>query len=138
MKTYHGKIVFVCRNDGSISISDGYHTIDELYEHRHALFYAVCAAKKELTEVNYFGFASDDERAELENHFPWCSKLHHDGTMVDGYFIAGVCNEQAQVMTYHIPLQHWDKFTKVCSIRERAPEHDGHTSNDVLARLWAL
>ena len=98
--------------------SDGYHTFEELYEHRHALFLALCAAKEKL------GFAT------------WRSKLHHDGTMDDGWFIAGLENESGLMITYHLPIRLWDKCGILMNTFERAPEWDGHTSMEVIERVY--
>lgn len=97
--------------EGKGEISDGYHTFNELYEHRHALFAVAC---------HFLG--------------GWKSKLHQDGTMFPGWFIAGLttCDGPA---TYHLPLRLWDAFPG--RERERAPEWDGHTAGDVVTRLWA-
>ncbi len=92
--------------------SDGYHTFNELYEHRHAMFSILCR--------DYNG---------------WKSKLHADGTMFDGWFIAGIQTPSGQA-TYHLPLAWWNRL-KCCEF-ERAPEWDGHTSDDVLRRLHLM
>jgi hypothetical protein len=92
-------------------VSDGYHTFFELYEHRLTLF---CAF--------------------LKFNGGWKSKRHHDGSVWDGWFIAGT--EVAAVsITYHLPERLWD----ICPATEidAAPEWDGHTSDDVLERLKA-
>jgi len=91
-------------------ISDGYHTFNELYEHRHALFAVAC---------HFLG--------------GWKSKEHHDGTMFAGWFIAGLTTSEGMA-TYHLPIRLWDAFPG--RVRERAPEWDGHTANDVIGRLW--
>lgn len=90
-------------------ISDGYHTFNELYEHRHALFAAVCKM-------------SDS----------WKSKLHNDGTMFDGWFIAGINTPDGQA-TYHLPMRLYADFP--AKEIDKAPVWDGHTSNDVIARI---
>ena len=91
-------------------VSDGYHTFNELYEHRHALF-------ANLVKLN---------------PNTWKSKLHDDGTMFDGWFIAGIELKEG-VITYHIPLRLWDLFR--CQEIEKSPKWDGHSSNDVVERL---
>ena len=92
-------------------ISDGYHTLNELYEHRHALFACL------WTELN-----------------GWKSKKHADGTMFDGWFVAGIDLPHGSI-TYHIPLRLWDLFKS--NELSFAPEWDGHTSDDVINRLKA-
>ena len=97
----------------SAQVSDGYHTFEELYNHRMILFSIIC------------------------NSYPyraWKSKLHHDGTIYDNYFIVGI-NTPEGYFTYHYHLNHWDKFR----VRElpNAPEWDGHTSDDIV-RLYSL
>jgi hypothetical protein len=98
-------------------ISDGYHTFAELYEHRHALFVALCA------------------------HWPtwkgavWRAQHHSDGTMFPGWFIAGIGREPGKQITYHLPDQLWGKLDFAETFL-RAPEWDGHTPADVVRRLW--
>jgi hypothetical protein len=92
--------------------SDGYHTFNELYEHRHALFSVICA-----------------------DHGGWKSKLHSDGTMFEGWFIAGVLTPLGQA-TYHLPLSWWDRFR--CKELERGPEWDGHIAQQVPERIAAI
>lgn len=91
-------------------ISDGFHTFEELYEHRNTLFVALCNLCMIPGGV-------------------WKSKLHADGTMYPGYFIAGQVLGK-EVATYHLPLKYWDWLR--AEERERAPEWDGHTPADVV------
>ena len=104
---------------------DGYHTWDELYEHRIRLWLALC---------RYFiqGKASYDSRNV------WISKLHSDGTSLDGWFIMGIAKEMGNQITYHLPLSYWDECVKTAEVLEKAPEFDGHTTDDVLERLKNL
>lgn len=92
--------------------SDGYHTFNELYEHRHILFLYVLKAS--------------GDRA-------WRSRLHSDGTMINDWFIAGLETQSGQA-TYHLPVRMWELFKDIREIPS-APEWDGHTSNDVLVRI---
>lgn len=101
-------------------ISDGYHTFDELYEHRITLFIALC---KNLDGYKYAN--------------AWRSKLHSDGTSFDGWFILGINKEKGEQITYHLPISKWEE-TNFAEDLEKAPEWDGHTSNDVLERLKKL
>lgn len=92
-------------------ITDGYHTIPELYEHRRVLFQALCNQDRENS---------------------WKSKLHDDGTMFEDYFIVGINTSEGQA-TYHYELKYWDEFD-VPEI-PKAPPFDGHTPEDALARI---
>lgn len=97
-------------------VSDGSHTMQELYDHR-------CALTAVLATIG----AIDGEA--------WRSKQHHpsDAPMFDGYFIVGI-ELPAGTISYHYPLADWDGFAAVQEL-EHAPKWDGHTSADVVARL---
>lgn len=107
---------------GDIEADDGHHTFDELYEHRHVLFIALLKA-----------FWTGERRPGL-----WCSKLHHDGTMFDGWFIVGIDRSWGRQITYHLPIRYWDEVIKWARQQERAPEWDQHTSQEALDRLRSL
>lgn len=98
--------------------SDGYHTFDDLYDHRMALTAA-------LTRC-YGGIS-------------YRSKLHHpsDEPMFNGFFIVGMSLPTGQV-TYHYKLEYWHVFDHVQDA-EYAPKWDGHSPADVVKRLeeWA-
>lgn len=94
-------------------ISDGYHTFGELYHHRMVLFSIICNTYK--------------DRA-------WKSKLHHDGTMYDNYFIVGVTTDEGDY-TYHYHLDDWGRFD--VKELEKAPVWDGHKPEDI-TRLYSL
>ena len=95
-------------------ISDGYHTFDELYDHRITLFIALCHALE-----GYHKF--------------WKTYLHSDGTKWDGWFIAGITFDEGGQITYHIPEDRWEELD-VPEIA-KAPEYDGHTPKDVIDRI---
>lgn len=98
-------------NEINGQISDGFHTFDELYEHRHRLFIALALAVDKPC---------------------WKSKIHGDGTSFDGWFLA--CIEFDDPVSYHLPDRLWDD----CFMFESLPigkEWDGHTADDVLTRL---
>lgn len=102
--------------------SDGYHTFDELYEHRITLFIAL------------------GRQLMMDTCRPvqvWRSKFHSDGTFLEGWFIMGIGSVKGKQITYHLPLSKWEE-TNFCFDMEKAPEFDGHTSNDVLNRLKTL
>lgn len=100
-------------------VSDGYHTFGELYDHRITLFIALCHF------VNLY-----------TDKIVWKSKLHHDGTSYDGWFIMGIGEEKGKQISYHLPEKYWDE-AKVTTFAN-APEFDGHTSNNVLERIKSL
>ncbi len=94
------------------STSDGYHTFDELYYHRTALF--ACLVSLQPRQMAFK------------------SRKHADGTMHEGYFIAGIYTSRGWC-TYHCEDRWWPLFD--CSEREFAPEWDGHTPSDAIHRL---
>lgn len=102
-------------------ISDGYHTFGELYDHRIALFIALSNLLARLGSSEY----------------PvWKSRAHHDGTMFEGWFIAGIGLKSGKQISYHLPLADWDKLRSAEMIM--APEWDGHTPADVVERLLEI
>jgi hypothetical protein len=106
------------------NLSDGYHTFDELYAHRIALFATTCRGLNYISLIQYTPYT------------PWKSKLHSDGSALDGWFIAGLGTEPGEQITYHIPMSYWENWP--ADEIEKAPEWDGHTSADVLKRLAEL
>lgn len=109
----------------NLEVTDGYHTFDELYDHRITLFITLARILKE----DCGGIYSED--------FVWRSKLHDDGSSFDGWFILGLNKNHGRQMSYHIPLSRWDE-TNFAETLEKAPKFDGHTSADVLERLKTL
>ena len=99
-------------------ISDGYHTFGELYEHRCVLFFSLCV---------YL----------YRDHFVWRSKKHSDGSQYEGWFIMGIGTAAHQQISYHLPEKYWAN-TLFANTLERAPEWDGHTSDDVIERIKHL
>lgn len=95
-------------------LSDGYHTFDELYDHRSLLF---------LNMMTY-----EFDRA-------WFSDKHHNGSRYEGYFIAGIKTNKGDI-SYHLPNKYIELAHKTGATHlTRAPEWDGHSSQDVLTRL---
>ncbi len=109
-----GRLV-VLPETGIGDLSDGYHTFNELYHHRAILFSVICNEHPDIS---------------------WKSKLHHDGTMFDGMFIVGINTPEGQA-TYHYDINpYWDMF-RVREL-EKAPEWDGHTSEQAIERIAGL
>lgn len=104
-------------------VSDGYHTIAELYDHRITLFIALCRLAAELFNTT---------------NRPWRSRFHSDGNPAyEGWYIMGLGMRKGEQISYHIPLSRWEETNFVATL-DKAPEWDGHTSADVLERLKAL
>lgn len=113
-----GKVLKLPSDAGRVS--DGYHTFDELYTHRHALFIALMRAFPELS---------------------WRANNHHDGTGYDGFFIAGMVLPKIGDISYHLPLGYWELLDKSgITTLLNGREWDGHTSKDVINRVleWAV
>ncbi|NER37328.1 MAG: hypothetical protein F6J93_25740 [Oscillatoria sp. SIO1A7] len=93
-------------------VSDGYHTFNELYEHRHALYLVIANS-------GLIGSA-------------WKSKKHYDGSSYNGWFLLGIETSEGDI-SYHLPDALWEnaKVTKL----ERGKKWDGHNSQDVVNRL---
>lgn len=98
-------------------VSDGYHTIGELYEFR-----------------KLYNAALFNEWAESGKVNVGKSRLHHDGEKPfgGGWFVVWAELPTGQI-TNHYELKDWDLFR--LPEKEKAPEYDEHTSHDVLDRL---
>lgn len=107
-------------------MSDGYHTFNELYDHRITLWITLCRL-----------FARGNEREHGNGVQVWRSKYHSDGSSFEGWFILGLFEREGYQITYHLPLSRWGE-TNFADTIECAPEWDGHTPADVLERLKNL
>lgn len=100
-------------------VSDGHHTIDELYEHRRSLTAVLAAAA---------GTCGDS----------WRSMKHHpddDTPMFEGCFIVGIELPTGQIR-YHYGVEYWDEFSQVPEV-PWAPVWDGAGPSDTISRLKA-
>lgn len=104
-------------------ISDGYHTFDELYDHRCHLFVALIKCNPEMS---------------------WRAEKNDDGTKWDGWFVAGMDLPSGKI-TYHLPDWMWSMLDQcddciTFATLDIAPKWDGHTSQDVVQRLndWIM
>lgn len=112
---------------------DGYHTFDELYNHRATLFIVLCKElSKKITVDNVVGAKMHPVSKTI-----WRSKYHYDVTMYKDMFIMGIGTEDGKQITYHLDLDRWDEcdFAKTIA---KAPKFDGHTPDDILTRLKKL
>lgn len=118
----------------SDEVSDGYHTMDELYEHRHRLFLAL---------VKIY----DNYITPLNCHVKcWKARKHDDGSSYEGWFLLGMTVTRPHFnpdvpqdtfdISYHLPDKYWH-LAKVVEL-EKAPPYDGYKSGDVLERLLRL
>ena len=103
-------------NDSVGSLSDGYHTFDELYHHRAMLFAALC-----LTTFK---------------NCAWKSLLHNDPKepMYNGMFIVGIDTPFGQA-SYHYDIDPYWAIFKVKEL-DRAPKFDGHTPAEAIDRIF--
>lgn len=124
-----GKVV-VCQGPESMQVDDGYHTLDEVYEHRIQIFITLA---RQLVRLNAT-LHSDEVPTPV-----WRSKQHHVGgdEMFDGWFIIGIGKDQGKQISYHVPLSRWEEMDFAETLTN-APEWDRHTSQDVLDRLKNL
>ena len=103
-------------NDSVGSLSDGYHTFNELYHHRAMLFAALC-----LTTFK---------------NIAWKSLLHNDPKepMYNGMFIVGIDTPFGQA-SYHYDIDPYWSIFKVKEL-DRAPKFDGHTPAEAIDRIF--
>lgn len=106
-------------------VSDGYHTIKELYDHRIRLFI-------EYLKLRY----KSDKHFKISSEI-WKSLSHSDGSKYEGWFILGIYKEKGFQISYHLPINYWEECYFADTL-EQAPEFDGHTSEQVLERLKSL
>ena len=103
------------------TISDGYHTFDELYEFRkvyNAVLFNECAKQN-----------------KYDVHKSW---RHHDGELCfgGGWFIVVAVLPTGQISN-HYEAKDWELF-KIPVVEKAKYEFDGHTSKDVIDRLIDL
>ena len=106
-------------------MSDGYHSFNELYEHRITLYIKLCQMIQLV-----------DDKYNLRS--VWMSKTHSDGEIWDGWFILGINEKKGMQITYHLPISRWNECLHFAEIKDKAPDYDGHTSEDVLKRIKQL
>lgn len=102
-------------------VSDGFHTIGELYRFR-AIFNAVLF----------------NEWASQAKYFVHKSRRHYNGELCfgGGWFIVAA-KLPAGLISNHYPMEVWDLF-HIPETEKSIFEYDGHTSSDTLQRLISL
>lgn len=114
-RNYLSSEIIYVPNGGVGEVSDGYHTFNELYDHRAKLFAVIC---------------------NLNRDRAWKSKLHNEGDMYNGMFIVGIDTPNGQA-TYHYDIEpYWDLFD--IKELERAPKWDGHTPTEAISRILTI
>lgn len=104
-------------------LSDGYHTFDELYDHRVALWIALCRKTAATTRESW--------------NPTWRTRLHSDGSSFEGWFVLGMFHEAGHQITYHLPDRQWERCDFARTLKH-APEFDGHTPAQVIERISKL
>lgn len=98
-------------------VSDGFHSFNELYDHRIELFIQLCKKIDEKQHGRVFR-----------------TRVHSNGAVWPGWFMLGIDREAGKQISYHLPDSRWDEVDFAFD-EEIAPEWDGHTPADVLIRL---
>jgi hypothetical protein len=99
------------------SVSDGYHTFDELYEFR------------KVYNAAFFNALAKEGKVQVLK-----SKKHSNGTVPfgGGWFIVQAELPSGQISN-HYKIEDWNLFN-IPEV-ELANEYDGHTSKDVVKRI---
>ena len=99
-------------------VSDGYHTFQELYEHRCLLWVNL------LNRIN---------QHKHSNETAYKTRKDDQGNEMKGWFIAALNIPGDMQLTYHLPENLWS----LLNIPEMEKNHnyDGHSSKDVATRL---
>jgi len=105
--------------DNKKGISDGWHTLQELYDYRKV--------------YNAMLFNEWALKGVYDVHR---SKKHYDGeACFDGkYFIVVALLPTGQI-TNHYKLEDWDKFSYVPVVEKAKYPYDGHTPQEALKRM---
>ena len=97
--------------------SDGYHTFEELYAHRSALFLELMIENRRIS---------------------WWSYKNSDGSEYPEWCICGIGYRKGSQVSYHMETTSLT-FSKLVAYQikklDQAPLFDGHKSPDVLERL---
>jgi len=118
------------------SVSDGYHTFDELYEFRKV--YNAALFNEWAEEVGDFKFEETNGFTRTSKYTVHKSWKHHDGELCfgGGWFIVVAQLPTGQISN-HYKAEDWDLF-KLPEVEKALFEFDGHTGKDVVERLKQL
>ena len=116
------------------SLSDGYHTYDELYEFRkmyNAVLFNEWANTPKTNKQSLTGTVTN----EYGVHKSW---KHNDGELCfgGGWFIVSAMLPTG-LISNHYKAEDWDLF-HIPEVEKALYEFDGHTPQDVLIRLKNL
>lgn len=118
-------------------LSDGYHTFDELYEHRNQLFISLCKSQHYIWHAEHWD--NDTKTSDIPSPV-YKTRVHFDGeSSPDGYFVLMLDwgNGRPKQMSYHLPDRLWNTLDW-CPVIDKVRDFDCHTSADVLKRLAEL
>lgn len=92
-------------------ISDGYHTFDELYQHRCLLFISLCLMRR-------------DDVVWKKDHY-------------EGWDCVYLKTNLGQI-SYHVPAKDFRAVLEHNFVHDESFEYDGHSPTDVVERLGLL
>jgi hypothetical protein len=99
-------------------ISDGYHTFEELYDHRCLLYLALCIKYKDYCYYTY---------------------TNSDGSTWDGWFLLVLNHPDIKQISYHLPIELVDYCSLVdIKFKDKSDDYDGHSSKNVVDGLQDL
>lgn len=103
--------------DNNSLVSDGYHTFEELYEHRCLLYLNLCLKYKDYCYWTY---------------------TNSDGSIWEGWLLLILNHPIAGQISYHLPNTLLVYFKDVIKYKDKCNDYDGHSSNNVVRRLQKL
>ncbi len=109
-------------------ISDGYHTLKELYDHRVELFITMCRFICKYPQAGH----------EVFRVVPPVELDVNDQDYIPGWFLMGINREQGKQITYHLPMDRWEDTSFATNVGVNDYDWDTHSSGDVLQRLRLL
>lgn len=118
------------------NLSDGYHTFWELYDHRIALFIAMCSTVMQFTAMTAIDNWTDDIFNKIKSRLCNKSKVHNDWTSYEWWFLMSL-DTPGGIISYHLPDKYWDQCTFATEL-EKANPWDGAEPNETITRLLSI